>query len=80
MGFPVPLRKLITNKKNKLFNDYISSMIEKKRPYMNIKELKKININNIDDRGLWAIMSLELWYRNYFDKNKNYFFKKFLKL
>ena len=74
MGFPVPLRKLMTNKKNKLFNDYISSMIEKKRPYVNIKELKKININNIDDRGLWAIMSLELWYRNYFDKNKNYVF------
>ena len=74
MGFHVPLRKLITNKKNKLFDDYISSMIEKKRPYMNIKELKKININNIDDRGLWAIMSLELWYRNYFDKNKNYVF------
>ena len=49
-------------------------MIEKKRPYMNIKELKKININNIDDRGLWAIMSLELWYRNYFDRNKNYVF------
>ena len=42
MGFPVPLRKLITNKKNKLFNGYISSMIEKKRPYMNIKELKKL--------------------------------------
>ena len=36
MGFPEPLKKLIKNKKNKLFNGYISSMIEKKRPYMNI--------------------------------------------
>ena len=71
MGFPVPLRKLLTEKKKYILQDIISGMIEKKRPFMNTKELKKFNVNNVDDRGLWALVSLELWYRNFFDHNDN---------
>ena len=67
----MPLRKLLTEKKKYILQDLISGMIEKKRPFMNIKELKKFNVNNVDDRGLWALVSLELWYRNFFDRNNN---------
>ena len=52
-------------------------MIEKKRPYMNIKSLKKLILIILMTEG-YGIMSLELWYRNYFDRNKIMFSKKFL--
>ena len=70
MGFPTPFKKMILSKKNNFFREIINNSISKNRAGLNTKELKKINFEEVDERGLWALISLELWYQNFHESIK----------
>ena len=56
--------------KNNFFKEIIYNSISKNRSYLDIKELRKINFEQIDERGLWALISIELWHQNFHESIK----------
>ena len=67
MGFPVPLKQIIINNKD-FFYDLINTSINKKRPFLNTNFFKKRQFLTLPTREIWGLISLELWYQQYFDK------------
>jgi len=62
MGFPVPLDIWMKDKK---FKENIYDIISISQPYI-INANNYIDNNNEYSRNLWALLSLSLWYKQYF--------------
>lgn len=71
MGFPVPLHIWSKNKARSFIMDILLSKNSKERSILNTKYIEKlINSEQPFSRGLWGLLSLELWFNQFID-NKN---------
>jgi asparagine synthase (glutamine-hydrolysing) len=68
MGFPVPLNEWMQGELKDFVMDIFNTGKAKQRPFINydvvIKEIEKTSKFS---RKLWAFLSLELWYQEYYD-------------
>ena len=73
MGFPVPLKEWLEGDLKGLMQDIFYNMDEKKRPFINTKEvLKNMGGEAKFSRKTWGLMSLELWHQQFHDKADEY--------
>ena len=71
MGFPVPLNLWLKNELKDFYADIMSTI--GKRPYFNSENTRKsFTLNSNYSRKSWAMISLELWYRHFHDKQTYY--------
>jgi len=69
MGFPVPLHIWSKNKAKSFIMDTLLSQKAKERNIINTKHIEElINAEQPFSRGLWGLLSLELWYAQFIDK------------
>jgi asparagine synthase (glutamine-hydrolysing) len=69
MGFPVPLHLWSKNKGKDFIMDVLLSKKAKERNIINTQHIEKIiNAEQPFSRGLWGLLSLELWYNQFIDK------------
>ncbi|MGF2412017.1 MAG: asparagine synthase (glutamine-hydrolyzing), partial [Ferruginibacter sp.] len=69
MGFPVPLHLWSKSKSKDFILDVLLSKKAKERNIINTQHIEKIiNEEQPFGRGLWGILSLELWYNQFIDK------------
>ncbi len=69
MGFPVPLHIWSKNKAKDFILDTLLSQKAKERNIVNTKYIEKlISSEQPFGRGLWGILSLELWFNQFIDK------------
>ena len=69
MGFPVPLHIWSKNKVRDFILDTMFSKNAKERNILNTKYIEKlIQSEQPFSRGLWGLLSLELWYNQFIDK------------
>ena len=69
MGFPVPLHIWSKNKAKGLILDTLLSKKAKERNMINTEYVEKlISAEQPFSRGLWGLLSLELWYGQFIDK------------
>lgn len=74
MGFPVPLNKWINNELKDFIFDIFNQEKSKNRQFFNNKEIKRnLRAKTKFSRKIWGLLSLELWYQEFIDK-ENYFF------
>ncbi len=69
MGFPVPLSEWLAGPLKDFVNDVFRSQAAQSRPFVNAKAI----VRNLDgtarfSRKLWGLLSLELWYRAFHDR------------
>lgn len=71
MGFPVPLHIWSKNKKTRDFiMDTLTSKKAKERNIINTKYVEQIvNSEQPFSRGLWGLLSMELWFNQFIDSN-----------
>jgi asparagine synthase (glutamine-hydrolysing) len=70
MGFPVPLHLWAKNKAKDFILDTMLSQNAKGRNIINSKCVEKlISSERPFGRGLWGILCLELWFKQFIDKN-----------
>jgi len=69
MGFPVPLHIWSKNKAKEFILDIFSSRSAKERNIVNTNYVEDL-LNNEQPfgRGLWGLLSLELWYKEFIDQ------------
>jgi asparagine synthase (glutamine-hydrolysing) len=73
MGFPVPLNEWLKGELKGFILDIFSSREAKKREYFNNKEImNSLNTEPQFGRKLWGLLSLELWHREFHDKQAYY--------
>ncbi len=78
MGFPVPLKEWFDEPLKEYLMDNYLSMVDKKRWYLNIDNLKDgIGIEKKFSRKTWALLSLEVWQQQFHDRAQEY--KKLIK-
>jgi asparagine synthase (glutamine-hydrolysing) len=69
MGFPVPLHIWSKNKAKDFILDVFLSQNAKDRNIINTSQVESIILNEQPfGRGLWGLLSLELWYQQFIDK------------
>jgi asparagine synthase (glutamine-hydrolysing) len=69
MGFPVPLHIWSKNKAKNFIMDTLLSKKAKERNMINTQYVEKlINTEQPFSRGLWGLLSLELWYNQFIDQ------------
>jgi len=69
MGFPVPLHLWSQNKAKDFIMDVLLSKKAKERNIINTQYIEKlITSQQPFSRGLWGLLSLELWYNQFIDK------------
>ncbi|HWH63183.1 MAG TPA: asparagine synthase C-terminal domain-containing protein, partial [Ginsengibacter sp.] len=69
MGFPVPLHLWSKNKGKDFIMDTLLSKKAKERNIINTNYVEQlINTQQPFSRGLWGLLSLELWYKQFIDK------------
>ena len=69
MGFPVPLHIWSKNKAKGFIMDTLLSKKAKERNMINTQYVEKlISAEQPFSRGLWGLLSLELWYNQFIDK------------
>ena len=69
MGFPVPLHIWSKNKAKVFILDTLLSQKAKERNIINTMYIEKlISSEQPFGRGLWGILSLELWFNQFIDK------------
>ena len=69
MGFPVPLHIWSKNKAKGFIMDTLLSRKAKERNMINTDYVEKlINAEQPFSRGLWGLLSLELWYNQFIDR------------
>lgn len=69
MGFPVPLHIWSQNKAKNFIMDVLLSKKAKERNIINTQYVEKlITSQQPFSRGLWGLLSLELWYNQFIDK------------
>lgn len=72
MGFPVPINNWLKKDVKNFVLDILSSDNAKNRPYLNIEYIKN-NLNaGTYSRKLWGILSLELWFQEFYDRHHMY--------
>jgi len=71
MGFPVPLHIWSKNKKTRDFiMDTLTSKKAKERHIVNTKYVEQmVNAEQPFSRGLWGLLSMELWFNQFIDNN-----------
>ncbi len=70
MGFPVPLHIWSKNKTRDFIMDTLTSKKAKERNIINTKYIEQIvNSEQPFSRGLWGLLSMELWFNQFIDKN-----------
>jgi asparagine synthase (glutamine-hydrolysing) len=68
MGFPVPLHLWSKNKAKPFILDVLLSKKARERSIMNTKYIEKlVSSEKPFSRGLWGLLSLELWYNQFID-------------
>lgn len=68
MGFPVPLHIWSKNKAKGFILDVFSSQNARERNIINTQYVENlVNAEQPFGRGLWGLLSLELWYREFID-------------
>ena len=73
MGFPVPLKEWFAGPLKEFMVDILSAMANANRPFINSEALmKSINSESQFSRKYWALLSLELWYQEFHDKEDYY--------
>jgi len=73
MGFPVPLNEWFRGDLKDFVLDIFTSSGTKKRDYFNHKAiLESLNDEPQFGRKLWGLLSLELWHREFHDKQPYY--------
>ena len=69
MGFPVPLHIWSKNHARDFIMDTLLSKNAKERNILNTKHIEKlINSEQPFSRGLWGLLSLEIWFNQFIDK------------
>lgn len=69
MGFPVPLHIWSKNKAKSFILDTLLSKKAKERNILDTKYIEKlVNSEQPFSRGLWGLLSLEIWYNQFIDK------------
>ncbi|NRQ01177.1 asparagine synthase (glutamine-hydrolyzing) [Marinobacterium sp. xm-d-530] len=69
MGFPVPLNDWMKGELSGFITEKIRALADKKRPYFNQQNLiNSIESDNRFSRKVWALLSLELWYEAFHDR------------
>ena len=77
MGFPVPLQEWFAGSLRDFVFDIFSSNVAKTREFYNPRKvLKSLEKSGKFSRKVWGLLSLELWFRNFYDKSS----KDYLKL
>lgn len=78
MGFPTPLTEWIQGEANEFVHDTFSSTAAQSRALVdNRKVLKDLNSEQCFGRKIWGLLSLELWYQEFHDKQAQ--FKDYLR-
>lgn len=73
MGFPVPLKEWFAGPLKEFMLDTLSTMAKSDRPFINSEALmSSLNSEAKFSRKYWALLSLELWYQEFHDK-EDYF-------
>ena len=73
MGFPVPLKEWFDGPLKEFVHDIFSSQIAKTRGFYDPqKVLLNLNKSPQFSRKVWGLLSLELWYREFHDKQCEY--------
>jgi asparagine synthase (glutamine-hydrolysing) len=69
MGFPVPLHLWSKNKARDFIMDTLLSKKARERNIINTQDVEKLITGQQPfSRGLWGLLSLELWYNQFIDK------------
>jgi asparagine synthase (glutamine-hydrolysing) len=69
MGFPVPLHIWSKNHARDFIMDTLLSKNSKERNIINTKHIEDlINSEQPFGRGLWGLLSLEIWFNQFIDK------------
>jgi asparagine synthase (glutamine-hydrolysing) len=78
MGFPIPLNKWFKNElKDYIINLFDSRISRDRNFFENDKIIDDLDLDLEFSRDLWALLSLELWFRNFHDKSD--YFKNLIK-
>ena len=76
MGFPVPINNWSRTHLKEFIVDSLSASRSQSRPYINYQPLLKNLDSDQYSRKIWALLNLELWFQNFFDKH--HYYKKLL--
>ena len=78
MGFPVPLKEWFSGPLREFISETLSAMAIANRPFINSQALmQSLNSESQFSRKYWALLSLELWYQEFHDKEA--YFKGLIK-
>lgn len=73
MGFPVPLKEWFSGEVGDFVKDIFNSTKTKQREYFNAEVIcEEINKSDKFSRKIWGLMSLEIWFQQFHDKEKMY--------
>ncbi|MEI7492973.1 MAG: asparagine synthase (glutamine-hydrolyzing) [Alphaproteobacteria bacterium] len=73
MGFPVPLKEWFTGPLKEFVHDIFSSQVASTRGFYDPKKiLQNLDGSSQFSRKIWGLLSLELWYREFHDKQSYY--------
>lgn len=73
MGFPVPLNEWLRGELKGFVHDIFSSPEAKRREYLNHEAiLEALSTESQFGRKLWGLLSLELWHREFHDRQAQY--------
>jgi asparagine synthase (glutamine-hydrolysing) len=73
MGFPVPLKEWFGGALKEFVHDIFSSQVAKTRGFYDPqKVLLNLDQSSQFSRKIWGLLSLELWYREFHDKQHEY--------
>jgi asparagine synthase (glutamine-hydrolysing) len=73
MGFPVPLNDWLGNELKDFVGDIFNSEKAKSRGYFNNDEiLKGLKTESKFGRKVWGLLSLELWYKQFYDQHHTF--------
>lgn len=73
MGFPVPLNEWLASELRDFVGDIFNSQQAKTRQYVNNQEIMKgLNSESKFGRKIWGLLSLELWYRQFYDNHQSF--------
>ena len=69
MGFPVPLNNWFKNELRDFIIDLIKKLKIRNLDYLNLNDkfITELEQSSKFSRKIWILISLELWYENYFD-------------
>jgi asparagine synthase (glutamine-hydrolysing) len=73
MGFPVPLKEWFDGELKDFSLEILTNMAKNNRPFINSEVLlKNLGKEERFSRKTWGLISLELWYQQFHDKQKDF--------